>query len=146
MNPILRSVLVVILGTVVAALLGAGVEALGHLVYPPPPGLDPSDPDSIRAVMANIPLGALLFVLLAWGIGTFVGAWLAARLAGRAPVVHGLLIGGLLLAAGVATMLWIPHPAWFWVAGVAVFPVAAFLGVVVASRRSDPAVRSASGG
>jgi hypothetical protein len=37
-------------------------------------------------------------------------------------------IGVLLLAAAVANMLVFPHPAWFRVIGVAVYPVGTWLG------------------
>lgn len=54
---ILKCVLAVLEGMV------AGVEALGHAVYPPPAGLD----------MTDTPAGALVSVLLAWGAGSIVG-------------------------------------------------------------------------
>ena len=128
MRAVIRSVLTVLAGAIVAGILIALVEAIGHLVYPPPPGVDPWDRESLRTAMESIPVGALVAVLLAWGVGTFAGSWLAARIAGRAGLAHGMVVGLLMLAAGVANMLMIPHPLWFWGAGVAVFPLTAWLG------------------
>ena len=128
MRAVIRSVLTVLAGAIVAGILIAVVEAIGHHVYPPPPGIDPTDPESLRTAMESMPLGALVAVLLAWGVGTFAGSWLAARIAGRAGMVHGMVVGVLMLVAGVANMLMIPHPLWFWGAGVAVFPLTAWLG------------------
>jgi hypothetical protein len=110
------------------------VEALGQKVYPPPPGLDPSDPESIRAAMQDIPAGALVFVLLAWTVGSAAGGWVAARLAPRRPVLHGMIIGALLLAGGLANLVMIPHPLWFTIVGVAVFLPAACLGARLGAR------------
>ena len=115
-------------GSIVGVILIAVVEMLGHLVFPPPPGIDPTDPESLRTAMELVPAGALAAVLLAWGIGTFAGACLTARLAARARSAHGMVVGLLMLAGGVANMMIIPHPLWFWFLGVAVFPLAAWLG------------------
>jgi hypothetical protein len=128
MRAVIRSVLAVLAGSIVAGILIALVEMLGHQIYAPPPGIDPTDPESLRTAMESMPVGALVAVLIAWAIGTFAGSWLAARIAGRAGLAHGMGVGLLMLAAGVANMLMIPHPVWFWCLGVAVFPLAAWLG------------------
>jgi len=135
MKPILRSVLSVLLGAIVAGVLIACLELLGSKIFPLPPGTDPMDMEAVKAAMANVSMGALLFVLFGWFVGTIAGAWSAARVAGRAPAVHGLIVGVLLLAGGIANMLMLPHPAWFWVLGVAVFVLAAYLGSRLAARR-----------
>lgn len=133
MKPVIRSIVAILLGSVLAGVLIAVLESAGHLVYPPPPGLDPGDIEALKAAMADIPTGALLLVLLAWGVGTFAGGWLAAGIARRAPTVHAMIVGALFLAAGVMNMLMIPHPRWFWFPGVAVFLPAAFAGARLAA-------------
>jgi hypothetical protein len=141
MNPLLRSILAVLLGAVLAFVLVACVEAIGHVVYPLPADLDLSDSDSVNAAITAMPVGAFLFVLLAWVVGTFGGAVLASWLAGRAPIVHGLVIGGLLLAAGVANMLMLPHPGWFCVVAVLLVPSAAYVGAALGGNWSRRVVR-----
>lgn len=137
MGAILRSGLAVLLGAVVAGLLVLVIETVGHFVFPPPAGVDLKDPESLRTIMATLPLGALAFVLGGWAIGTFAGSWLAATLAPRAPLVHGLVIGVLFLGMAIATMLLIPHPLWFWLAAIALFPTAAILGAMLAPARKS---------
>lgn len=117
----LRSVLGVVVALLVAVLVITMVEWLGHALYPPPGGFDLDDPGAAAKIVASLPIGALLFVALAWGIGAFIGGWVAARIAGRAPLLHAGIISGFLMAGGIATMIMIPHPAWFWVAGLAIF-------------------------
>ena len=131
MKPILRSILAVLLGAIAAGFLILAVEMLGTRLFPFPPGTDVDNPDALRAAMSHIPTGALLLILFGWIVGTFAGAWVAARVAGRAPIGHGLVIGVLYLAAAVANMLAIPHPVWFWALGVVVFLPAAYLGARV---------------
>lgn len=133
MGSVVRSIVAVLAGMVVFAFLVMAIEAVGMMIFPPPPGTDMANPEAARAAMANAPVGSLLFVLLAWIVGTFAGAWTAARIARRAPVGHGLVVGVLGLAGAIANMLMIPHPVWFWVLGVAVFLPVAWLGARIAA-------------
>jgi hypothetical protein len=127
-----RSILAILLGAVLAGVVIFAVESAGHLVYPPPEGLDFSDREAVRVFIAEAPAGALLLVLVAWAVGTFAGAWLAAWIAKRAQVLHALIIGVLFLAGAVVNMLMIPHPLWFWIPGVLLFLPSAAMGGLLA--------------
>ncbi len=137
MRSVVRTVLAVVAGSVVAGVVVAIIESFGHVIYPPPPGLDPSDREALRAAMENAPAGALVLVLIAWAGGTLAGGWVAARLAARSPLAHGLVVGAILLGGGLFNMIMIPHPAWFSVAGLLVFLPAAYLGVRLARPRGS---------
>jgi len=78
--------------------------------------------------MSQLPLGAFLFILAAFGLGTFLGSWIATRLGPGRRVVHGYVVAGLVLAAAVANMIMLPHPVWFWAAAGAVIVVAGHWG------------------
>jgi MFS family permease len=134
-----RSILAVLAGVIVGGVLIAAVEAVSSVVYPLPPGVDHHDYESLRQHVEQLPLGAFLFVLAAWAIGTFAGAWVAASLATRARFVHGLVVGAFFLLAGVLNMLMIPHPAWMWAGALLVFVVCSYLG----ARLAAPAYRAA---
>ena len=130
----MRTIVAILLGIVLGTLAIALVEQIGHQVYPPPEGLDLNDPTAVAELIASAPVGALLFVLAAWVIGATVGGWLSVRLGGavpRSPFVVGLV----LLAFGLANMLMIPHPTWFFILGVIVFLPAALLGGRLGHRR-----------
>jgi hypothetical protein len=129
---IVRVILSVVAGVVAGTAVVFLVESLGHRVFPPPAGLNPSDPESIRAAMAKLPIGALLAVLVAWIAGSFAGGWLAALIARR--VVPALIVGFLILAASAVNLIMIPHPVWFAIAGLLVILPAAWLGGKVATR------------
>jgi hypothetical protein len=125
---ILKSVGAVAAGMLAGVVLILAIEAISSRIVPLPPGTDPSNPDSLRAAMARIPLGALLMVVLAWIVGGFVSGWVAARLAPRARVGHAMIVALLSLAAGVTNMVLIPHPTWMWIAGVLALLGAPWLG------------------
>ena len=127
MSPALRGVVAVILGLLLAFACTFAVEAVNGMIYPPPPGTDFADPESVKAMMAVMPRAALVVVLGGWFVSALLGTALAARLA-RPAGWPPLTVGILLLAAAVMNMYMIPHPAWFWVIGVAIYPVATWLG------------------
>ena len=128
MKTVGRSILAIVVGALAAIILISAVEGVSGLLYPLPPDVDPGQPDVMQQYIAQLPIGAFVLVLVGWALGTFVGGWVAARLAGRAPLTHGLVVGALFLAAGVLTMLTIPHPIGMWVGGI-VLPIAcSYLG------------------
>lgn len=127
----IRQIVAGVAGLAAGVLVVSGIEAIGHAVYPPPPGLDFANPDAVRAAMQRMPPGALLFVVAAWLAGAFLGAWVATRLA-HGIRIPGLVVGGLLLAATLANLFLIPHPVWMAVAGVAGVPLATWMGVLAA--------------
>ena len=55
-----RSILAVIAGVICAVLTVGMIESIGHWVYPPPPGVDISDPDQLRSIMDRLPTGVIL--------------------------------------------------------------------------------------
>jgi hypothetical protein len=134
MGAVLRSAVALILGVVLGFILIAAIEIAGQVIYPFPTDTDPTDMEAVKTAFASAPPLVLVPVFLGWAVGTFAGAALAALLAGRAPVAHGLIIGVLFLLAGIANMLMLPHPLWFWVVGLAVFLPAGYLGGKCASR------------
>jgi hypothetical protein len=113
-----RSILGVLAGLVVGIVLVALVETLGMRLIPPPPGIDPTDPASIAAAMANMPIGSFLFILAGWFLGTGVGASTAMRFARSDARWPGLAVGGVILVATLYNLWVIPHPLWVAVVGV----------------------------
>ncbi len=103
----LRSVLSVVIGVLLGSVLILVVEILGHAMFPPPPGLDPENPESLRAT----PAGAMLTVITAWFAGAFGGGVAASLIAKRWAPAAWVVAATILLLAG-ATMAELPHPLW----------------------------------
>lgn len=136
----LRKIAAIVVGAFVAIALIATVEYLGHQVYPPPAGIDINDATAMKAYAATVPTGALLFVGAAWMVGAFGGGILAAVIAREAAATNCMIVGGLVLAGTVMTIISIPHPLWFSITSIiavaATIFVASKIGAVFATDRS----------
>ena len=122
-----RTILAVIAGFIVAALATWALELLGHRLYPSPPGIDPFTPEGAERFIASLPPQALMFVLLAWFVGSLLGTLTAVRIGRRA--LPAWIVCGLVVAGGGWSMFTLPHPAWMIAAGLSL-PVLATLLVV----------------
>ena len=128
----IRGIVGVCIGLVAAVVVIGALEAAGHAVYPPPPGIDLHDPEALKTIIDQLPRGAIVMVLVAWGLGSLVGGFTAAAVAGRARVVCGLIVGAVLMTFAAITMVMIPHPVWFMNLSVAVILPPAGLGALAA--------------
>jgi len=79
----------------------------------------------------------LVGVAVVYFVATLIGGWFGSRIARRAQVIHGLIIGMVMLGIGVLNLMALPHPVWFWVVGLAVFPIAGALGGLLAKRSAS---------
>jgi hypothetical protein len=137
MRLVVRSVLAVAAGFVVASAVMMAVEAVnGRYLYPElgKRAAGVKDREVLRTIFAGVPVGSLFVVILGWVLGSLAGGCVAAWIGRRAPVVHALVLGGLLTLAGIANNLMIPPPLWFWVAGLIVLIPAAYVGARLAPR------------
>lgn len=107
-----RTILGMLAGAITAIVVIMGIEALGHVVYPPPAGLDAGNPADMAAVIAASSTAALAFVLAAWLLGTFVGASVGARIA-RHPRAAAFLVALVVMTGVGAMIVKVPqHPQW----------------------------------
>lgn len=93
------------------------VESLGHTLFGT---ADPGD-------LASITVPMFLSVLVAWILGSAVAGGLATYWARATTLVLGTVMGLILLAGAVSTMMAIPHPLWMMVAAVVLMPAAALV-------------------
>ena len=127
------------IGAVVAGLFGSvilimAVQAVGTWLYPPPPGTDFTDPEAVAALMAQIPLGALLMVELSYVVGSLGGGVIVRRVSPDRAAVLAAVLGGLLTLFGFANLAAIPHPLWFGVLSTVTYVPCALLGVAAGAR------------
>lgn len=131
----IRSILAGIIGVAIAIGIVAFNEKLGHMAFPPPDGIDFSDPDVIRPYLASLPAWKLLQVMAGWVVGVFVGILVASRIGNASPMVYTVVIGGLIFAATVANLIIIPHPMWFNVTGLGAIALSAWFARSIAEQR-----------
>lgn len=123
-SPVIRRVAGVIAGVVAAGAVVAVVESIGHMMFPPPPGIDLANPADQARLMSVIPLGAKLAVVAAWFLGALAGCWAALRVAQWGLAVW--LVAGVMTILSVLTTQMFPHPLWMVLAALALPPLAAF--------------------
>ena len=134
----LRVVVAVICGFLLASAIMLAFEFANSRLFPFPPGMDTSDIGQVRAFAKSLPSTALLLVLAGWIAGALVGGATSA-LIGREGGARAAVALGLLLTAGAAFNAWlIRHPWWFHVGGLLLFLPLTRLGQRLAARRLAP--------
>ncbi|MDZ7869610.1 MAG: hypothetical protein U5L02_10540 [Rheinheimera sp.] len=112
MPALLRTTLALLAGVVVTFFTISAVEQLGHILYRAPAGLDWQDSSAVSAYLKQLPVGALLLVLVGWLLGIFTGLTAATMLAGgRCRGRFALAIGCLVFLGAVSNFYLLPHPA-----------------------------------
>jgi O-antigen/teichoic acid export membrane protein len=124
----LKFVAAVFVGMMLGGLAIWAVEMVGHNLYPPPADIDVSNPQNVAKAIADAPMSALLFVVLAYAVGAFIGGLVAQLIKNGPSVLSALTTGLILLIFGSITLLSVPHPTWMIVAGLAVFLPFSWLG------------------
>ena len=136
-----RAILGVLAGLVAMFLVIMGIEYVGHMVYPPPPGLNPMVTEDLAAIMASQPAAAKAFVVVAWVVGAFIGGWVAARISRSYPRAAAVIVALMVVAGVVGMILQLPgHPRWMAALGLLLPIPAALLGARLV--RPRPATRA----
>lgn len=122
-----KKVLAVVLGIVSSMIITYIVEAIGHFVYPMPE-IDLNNPEAVAEIIAKAPFGALLFVIIAWGMGALIAGIVNALVTKTDKWVTAIVIGSVLTSFGIINMIMIPHPLWMKISGFLVFIPLTLLG------------------
>ena len=133
---ILKLILAVVLGLVLGGITNmALVMASGHVI-PPPAGADMTTAEGIRAALPQLEPKHFLFPFLAHAVGTFVGAFISAKIAPQHKLAGAMIVGSFFFVGGIMAARMIPAPTWFIATDLigAYFPFA-FLGFVLARPR-----------
>jgi hypothetical protein len=134
------SALRIILGVVIGVAVGIGLvmvgDVLNHRFFPPPPDVQVTNPEAIRAYMQSAPVTSLLGLPVTWTIASFAAAFAGAKIANKTWA--GWVAGGFIFAATCLNLAVIPHPIWMLAAALALVPVAAWFGSKVGAPKSTP--------
>lgn len=136
--PLVRNVLGVIAGVVVGGFVVGLVEGANVLLFPPPPGMDFTNPEALGRYAASLPTAAYAIVGLGWMLGALAGGVVAAPIAVRRRGVVGLVVGVIFVGASIMNLVspdLPPHPAWMWAPALLAAPMG-WLGARLVERRS----------
>jgi hypothetical protein len=141
-----RTILCILGGVVVGVLCVFAVDLLSMKLFPPPPGVNPSDEAQLRQALAagRIPKGALICVLSGQVLGALAASFIAARCSRRFKVSAGGIAGAFLFAGAIVNLKSLPHPMYFNVTTLVTIPAAICLGIILGSRRADDIVATTS--
>lgn len=129
MHPILRNILAIIAGIVFGSLVNGAIIMVSGNIITPPAGVDLTTEEGLKAGMYLMEPKHFIFPFLAHAIGTFVGAYIAARIATK-KIILAMVIGGVFLTGGIWMVMIVPSPIWFTIVDLAgaYLPVAYFAG------------------
>lgn len=124
----MKNFLSVVAGLLTGLLLIFVIEYISHKMYPQPPGFDLSkaDRETQAFFIRLMPTGAFLMVLLAYSLGAFSGGFVSAFISKKLKI--SLVVGGVLMLAGIANFIMVPHPVWFVVVSLLTYGPFAFAG------------------
>ena len=108
-----RNILAFVVGVVVTMSVNMGIIVIGPKIVAPPPGVNPNDPESLKAGIHLLETKHWMVPLLAHGLGSLVGAFVGALLAASHRLQIALGIGALHLLGGISMRFMIPSPMWF---------------------------------
>lgn len=131
MNPILKNILAVIAGIVFGSLVNGAIIMVSGSIVPPPNGVDMTTEEGLKAGMQLLEPKHFIFPFLAHAVGTFVGAYIAARIATK-KIFFAMAIGFIFLIGGIWMVIIVPSPMWFTIVDLvgAYLPVAYFAGQI----------------
>lgn len=124
----MRKFISILAGLFAGSLVVFIVEKIGHTVYPLPEGIDPNNIEAFKEYAQTMPVGAMLFVILAWALGAFAAGIVTTLVGKESTKMFSLITGGILMLFGLINLIMIPHPVWFAILGMAVYLPFAYLG------------------
>ena len=135
----LRTLLAIVAGLITAMLVIFGVEAAGMLLFPPPAGMPlDTEADLARRVAMSSPT-AKAWLVFGWALGSFAGAWVAARISRQHRRIAALAVGLFIVAGTVMNAVAIAHPLWMNLLGILLPIPLVLLAARLAESRKAPA-------
>jgi len=144
MSPLLRNILSIIAGTLLATVVMYLLETAYGKMASLPQGVsltDLADPVKAKAAMQLMPMWAFGGILVIYAFCAFIGGLTATLISGKKRVLPAAATGLILMVSGLIDGVQMAEPVWFMVAMSAAFLVFSWLGfVVVRNRQTKTAV------
>ncbi|MGB0896439.1 MAG: hypothetical protein ACPGU9_01635 [Flavobacteriaceae bacterium] len=115
MNATIKNILAVIVGIGIGMAVNMGIIMLSSSIIPPPEGIDNTTMEGLKAGMHLFEPKHFIMPFLAHALGTFAGAFVAAKLAASHHMKFAIGIGVFFLLGGLANIFMLPSPTWFTV-------------------------------
>ncbi|MBP6455289.1 MAG: hypothetical protein KA275_01065, partial [Chitinophagaceae bacterium] len=113
-NKVFRYILALLFGVIAGSIVNMGIIMLGINVVEMPNGFEMKNPETLNSLFQYFNWQQFSIPLLAHAGGTFVGAYLAAKIAMEKKLIFALLIGLLFLIGGIMEVNSRPTPTWYY--------------------------------
>ena len=110
---ILRNILAVIGGIIGGSIINMGIIEIGPHIISTPEGFDNTDMETLAATIHLLEPINYITVFLAHGLGTLVGAFIAAKIATTKKKIFAFALSGWFLLGGIAAIYMLPSPTWY---------------------------------
>lgn len=110
---IVRNILAVVIGIVVATAVNMGLVTLGHMLVPLPVGADVSTMEGLAAAIDKFETKHFVFPFLAHAMGPLVGTFVAMLIAASHKMKIAVGMAVFFLLGGIFANVMIPAPFWF---------------------------------
>ncbi len=110
---IIRTILAIVIGLVGGMSANMGIITLSPMVITPPENVDVTTAEGLQSSIHLFQPKHFIMPFLAHALGTFVGAWLAMKIAQSHEKKIALFFGVFFLMAGISAVAMIPAPTWF---------------------------------
>lgn len=113
MKTVALNILAIILGLFIGSLVNMGLIYLGPVIITPPEGADTTTYEGLKATIHLFTIKHYIFPFLGHALGTLVGSFVAAFIAGSRKILVAYFIGILFLIGGIINIFMLPSPMWF---------------------------------
>lgn len=131
----MKRILAIILGLIISFIIISLFQKLGHKLYPPPEGINMNDKEAIKTLVASMPMGAFIVLLISYMLGAFGGGFIAARVS-KDRIRPSIIVGAVLMLAGLVNVIMIPHPLWFAILSIIMYIPMAYTGGKLGLRKT----------
>jgi hypothetical protein len=113
MSPIIKNILAVVAGIIIGSVVNMAFIIMSGHIIPPPDGANLTTSEGLITSMHLMEPKHFIFPFLAHAMGTFVGAFLAVKIAATHKMRFALTIGIVFLIGGIMNVMMLPSPLWF---------------------------------
>lgn len=116
-----RKILAVFAGVIVASICIWAIETLNHMMYPYPDGMKPNDMEGFKSYIETLPFLGKFMVIVGYAVGALVSGFIATKISKDGKPTAAIICGIIFLVFTIYNMTVLPTPIWFWVLGILVW-------------------------
>lgn len=109
----IRNIVAVIVGIVVATIVNMGIITIGHSIVPPPAGADVSSMEGLASTIHLFEPKHFVFPFVAHALGPLVGTLVTMLIAVSHKMKIAIGMAVFFLLGGIAANVMIPAPFWY---------------------------------